>query len=288
MAHPLGMVAQHQGAVRWNDTCTTVFELLSMMTTNPQRYLARLAACRLDSEVASYDESEVAGLPSPVQRYFRSVLRSGQPMVATARVSHAGAFRTGESSTGWRPFRSTEVFTTMPPGFVWDAFIRMFPGLRVHVVDSYVGGNASMFANMLGFIPIVNANGAPELDAGALQRYLAEAVWFPTALLPSQGVQWQPIDELKALATLKDGATRVSLEFEFNRDGEIVAAFAPARYREVKGSYEPTPWACRYAKYTDLESMRIPMEIFYEYMTAETALTAPEIPTERSEPYRER
>ena len=37
---------------------------------------------------------------------------------------------------------------------------------------------------------------------GELMRFLAEAAWYPTALLPSQGVRWQGADERSAFATL--------------------------------------------------------------------------------------
>ena len=70
----------------------------------------------------------------------------------------------------------------------------------------------------------------PELNQGALQRYLAEAVWYPTALFPSEHLSWTPIDERKALATLTSHGTSVSLEFHFNREGEVAAIYAPQRW----------------------------------------------------------
>lgn len=62
----------------------------------------------------------------------------------------------------------------------------------------------------------------PELKAGALHRYLAEAVWYPTALLPGAGVQKSPIDDARAVATLTDGGNTVSLELRFNEAGEAL------------------------------------------------------------------
>jgi hypothetical protein len=78
-------------------------------------------------------------------------------------------------------------------------------------------------------------------------------------LLPSQGVQWTGIDDATARATLTDGATTVSLEFGFSRDGLITSAFRPSRYREVHGAYQPTPWLCQYTAYAEHDSMRIPL-----------------------------
>jgi hypothetical protein len=57
--------------------------------------------------------------------------------------------------------------------------------------------------------------GTPEMNAGSLHRYLAEAVWYPTALLPGPNLNWTAIDSSKALATLTDHGIMVALEFRF-------------------------------------------------------------------------
>jgi hypothetical protein len=43
-------------------------------------------------------------------------------------------------------------------------------------------------------------------------RFLAEAPWYPTTLLPGQGVRWKAIDDSTASATIQDGDTRVTLD----------------------------------------------------------------------------
>src|SRR5207249_11032068 len=84
--------------------------------------------------------------------------------------------------------------STDPPGFVWDAAIRVAPFLSVRVRDAYIRGAGSMQGRLAAVVTVVDQRDRPELNAGALQRYLAEAVWFPTALLPGQGVAWQAVD----------------------------------------------------------------------------------------------
>jgi hypothetical protein len=48
----------------------------------------------------------------------------------------------------------------------------------------------------------VDQRGTPEPAQVELMRYLAKAVWYPTALLPRQGVRWDLIDEATARASL--------------------------------------------------------------------------------------
>jgi hypothetical protein len=199
-------------------------------------------------------------LPAPVAQYFQAALKEGQPFIRSARITRVGAFRTREGDNGWSPFEAKQYFSSPPPGFVWDASIRMAPLMKVRVRDAYVAGQGSMQGKILSLVPVVDERGKVELNAGALQRYLAEAVWFPTALLPSAGVKWRALDNSRALATLTDSGTTVSLEFHFNAIGEITEVSTPGHYREVNGKYELTPWAGHFRRYEERGGMRIPVE----------------------------
>ena len=58
---------------------------------------ANLEAARLPIKPLTFEAREIADLPQPVQRYFRAVLKEGQPLIATARVSHQGTFNISET-----------------------------------------------------------------------------------------------------------------------------------------------------------------------------------------------
>jgi hypothetical protein len=117
-----------------------------------------------------------------------------------------------------------------------------------------------MKAKVLSLYPVVDLKGRKELISGSLQRYLAEAVWFPTALWPGENLSWSEIDENRALAILKDSDLEVSLEFRFNEKGEITEVFTPERLREVEGSFIPTPWLGRFSNYQEQNGMLIPFQ----------------------------
>jgi hypothetical protein len=221
----------------------------------------------------AFSDGALEPLPPPVVRYFRRVLRDRQPAIRVARLLQRGQFRSKESvdpAAGWRPFTATQVFSADPPGFVWDARIRMAPFMDVQVRDACVDGRASMVAALLAVIPVVDESDRDELREGALHRYLAESVWFPTALLPRDGIEWSEIDDSHARATLTDGNTSVSLDFEFAPGGEIVAAFTPGRLRALSGQagqYERRPWGGRYGRYEDREGIRVPTEAEVYWVT---------------------
>jgi hypothetical protein len=208
---------------------------------------------------APYTARELEGLPPPVQRFFRAALTEGQPVVAAVRLWHSGEFNMGGVPGTWHPFASNQVVTTQPAGFDWDGHIRAAPGLSVLVHDSYVAGIGALHASLQGLIPLADERGSVALAEGELMRYLAEAVWYPTALLPSQGVQWEAVDADSARATLVDGATRVSLEFGFDADSMITTVTAAQRPRSVGGKMVPTEWRGRFWNHAAQGGMRVPL-----------------------------
>lgn len=90
-------------------------------------------------------------------------------------------------------------------------------------------------------------------------RFLAEAAWYPTALLPSQGVRWGTVDDSSARATLADGELCVTLLFTFNEQGLIDTVSASARGRTVGDRIVPTPWQGRFWNYAERGGMLVPL-----------------------------
>lgn len=238
------------------------------------RAVARLTArapSRDGATTSTFSREQLAGLPGRVVRYFELALTPGQPLVRRARVRQAGEFRTG-AEAAWSPFTAVQHFSVRPPGFVWDATIRMAPLLSVRVRDSYLDGEGAMYGKLAALVPVIDQRGTPEMAAGSLVRYLAEAVWLPTALLPSEGVSWEAVDDSTARATLADGTTTVSLDVHVGARGEIVRV-ATVRQRDVAGVPVPTPWVGHFGDYTQVGGMMIPRAGEVEWVLPEGAFS---------------
>jgi hypothetical protein len=142
----------------------------------------------------------------------------------------------------------------------------MAPGVPVLVRDAFVAGSGSMRGAVLGLVTVVAVEGKPHIAAAALQRYLGEAAWVPTALLPSQGVTWTAIDDSTARATITAGATPAKLEFRFGPDGLIASVFAPDRiFDDGKNPPVPRPWTARILRYATYHGMPLPAEAVTEW-----------------------
>ncbi|KAM3114017.1 DUF6920 family protein [Phormidesmis sp. 146-33] len=232
--------------------------------SDTDRLRTKLTNGRRTSEPEIYDPKELEGLPAPVQRFFRTVLEDGQAIVAAVKLSQQGQFNMSETEDKWSPFTATQLVMTQRLGFDWDARIQMAPGLNAFVHDAYLLGEGSLHASLLGLFTVADVRGTPEGDQGELLRFFAEATWYPTALLPSQGVRWEAVNDTSARATLTDGATTVSLVFQFNADGAIATMRAEARYRD---KLTAMPWSGRFWEYSVRNGMLIPLEgeVGWEY-----------------------
>lgn len=225
-----------------------------------QALFARLEAARVAAPPERFDPRELDGLPEPVAGYLRQVLPAGAPIIRAADVTHVGTFNLSLTSEQWKPFTSRQRVVTRRPGFVWDGRVAVAPGLAVHVHDAYVDGEGILEPAILGLLPLASLRDRGDVARGELMRYVAEAAWYPTALLPSQGMRWEPIDKRSARATLGDGDVRLTMTFHFGADGLIEAIRAEDRGRSVGGKIVPTPWEARVFDYQRRHGLLVPQQ----------------------------
>lgn len=232
----------------------------------------RIGEAQRTPAVVRVEPADLASLPPPVQRYLGAVLEPGQPVIEAARLFEAGEFLIDEAAGRWVPFEADHVVTVMPPAFDWNARMRVAPAFDVLVRDAYAGGEGRLHAALLGLITVADERGGAALAEGELMRYLAEAVWYPTALLPGSGVTWEAVDETTARARLSDGEVSVALDFRFGDDGLAAEVSTEARFRLVDGVPVPTPWRGRFAAYAAHGGVRVPEQAEVEWVLPEGPL----------------
>lgn len=224
-----------------------------------QALIGELEAARMPATAACYDSRELEGLPAPVQRYFRAALKDGQPIVTAATIELRGSFNLSPTGERWKPFTSMQRAVTHRPGFVWDGHVSIAPGIAVHVHDAYIAGVGILKPSVMGLYALADVRGAGEIARDELMRYFAEAAWYPTALLPSQGVRWEAVDDRSAKATLNDAALSVTMLVAFDSAGMIESSRFAARGAQNKDKSGPTPWEGRWSDYQERNGMRLPM-----------------------------
>ena len=216
-----------------------------------------------DSGLRTFLMGDVKSLPSPVRRYFQYALKDGQPIVGSVRIAMNGAFKMKEADQ-WIPFEANQYLSTKEPSYVWHATLRPLPYLWTEARDKFYQGRGSSENRLLSAMPI-SYDAGREADLSALARFLTEAPWFPTALLPSENLEWKPVDARSAKAVLRYNGYTVSAIFTMDERGAIVKAVTNDRFRKVKGNREPTPWTAHYRNYQEVHGMMIPRDMETEW-----------------------
>lgn len=194
-------------------------------------------------------------LPELVQRYFAYALPQAQ-RVKQGRIQQTGTLRTDMTSDKWLHFSAQQKFGR--GSFEWLARVAWLGPLYVHVTDNYAAGVGSGKLQLFSWLTLAAERDKPELNEGALHRYLAEGVWCPSNLLPEAGVQWRALDDQRAVASIEDHGVQVELEFTFAENGAVQEIYTPARFGRFGKSYKRCPWRGRFADYREVQGLRIP------------------------------
>ena len=204
----------------------------------------------------TYHEAQLEGLPAPVQRYFRHVLREGQPYLRGLRLRHGGQFKT-DLKKDWIAITGEQYITADPPGFIWQGTTSQFVAR-----DEFVAGRGRLAVRLFGAVPIAGGTG-PAYNQGELLRWLFESTWQPTALLPSESIAWTAIDDHSARLTLTHGGHSVSCLARFNERDEIAECEALRQIDEATQWL----WVCSFQHYEARHGVLIPTVGEASYVT---------------------
>lgn len=196
--------------------------------------------------------SDLEPLPPPVQHWLRRSGVVGLPLACSVRLRQSGELHTSNDGA-WIPIEAEQYFTTADPAFVWWMEGRMGKVLPLVGRDKYVGGHGEMHVAAAGIVDVALGRG-PKIDQGALLRWLAEIIWFPSAALRGC-VAWEPISDLRARATVRSHGQSASAVFTFDAEGRAVA-FDAQRYFGADGDLEH--WAGRNTEWKTVRGVEIP------------------------------
>ncbi|MGZ5191574.1 MAG: DUF6544 family protein, partial [Flavisolibacter sp.] len=198
------------------------------------------------SDKAFYQQ-QLVDLPEPVQRYFKYILKDGQPYISYARITHNGQFKTGLEKD-WINIKGEQYATTEKPGFVWKGTTSMFTAR-----DMYIADQGRLIVSLFSLYKLVDASGE-RYNQGELLRWLGESILYPTNLLPSERLQWFEMDLQTARLTFNYNGISLFFIITFNEVGEITQ-METKRYMD-KSKLET--WVIKITDYKEMNNLIVP------------------------------
>jgi hypothetical protein len=214
------------------------------------KFKKQVAALFANAELISdkiYNINELIGLPEPVQKYFKYVLKDGQPYISSVRLEHNGLFKT-DLKKDYINITGEQYFSVQPPQFIWKGANFMFTA-----IDSYIADMGNLKVSIMNIFTVVDGKGST-FDEGELQRWVAESVWFPTNLLPSEKIKWTAINATSAKLSFRYKEISFDYIVNFNALGEIVT-METQRFMTVT---KRENWVCRMSNYKEIDTIKIP------------------------------
>jgi hypothetical protein len=232
-------------------------------------------------------ESDIAGLPPPVQRHVRralaltvaaprSVLREGDlaplPAPVQRHVRRSGALGRPRPALLQWVFDAEMVRKPGQPGMpgVAEQFDRfdipqrvffmrskMF-GLPVAVLHRYEGTHASMTVRVASLFNVVDLH-SDELARTETVTLLNDLVFFAPAWFADPRLSWRAGNELRAEITFTNGPHVVHAALLFDDAGDLVNFTSDDRSQlQDDGSFKRFRWSTPMRGYREFDGLRLP------------------------------
>jgi hypothetical protein len=176
-----------------------------------------------------------AGLPAPVERFYKTVYGNEIPVIETVVVK-------GRADIS--PFR-----VNFPARFLFvhnagkdyrhyiEATWFGMPFMKVN--ESYVDGDSHFE------LPVGTYDNDPSITQGAVLGLWAEAAWFPSIWVTDPRVRWEPVDEKTALMYIPFDGKEENFVMRFNPETGLLDSMEAMRYRDPGPQSKKILWITR-------------------------------------------
>ncbi len=200
--------------------------------------------------------SQIQNEPKLIQKFYKKVVDDSSPIPNFITLNQSGEIKTEENSN-WLKIKSTEYFTSQKPNLLWDAEIGNSKFFWIEIVDSYLRRKGNTLIKINSSVTIGDSWGI-EIDKSNLFKYLSEAVYFPTSLLPSKNLKWNILDSNIAEIKFTDDKTSVVAKLFFNNDGTISNIETLDKFRPMNDNYKESLFTIYFSNYKKYNSFLIP------------------------------
>lgn len=209
-----------------------------------------------DHQEDVFQESDIAGLPEPVKRYFRYCGYIGEPKMSYIKIFYQNVDFLLD------PERSALNIDYTQYNFVNGANRTAYIdssmyGIPFEGLDCFIGGSGSMKGVLAKLFTLFDQTGG-DMDKSGLVTFLSECLFIPNAAL-QEYIEWEAIDDFHAKATMTDYGISVSGIFTFDENGEMLSFETEDRSAvATDGSSKRVKWSVVCDEYREENGMKRP------------------------------
>ena len=173
-----------------------------------------------------------AGLPAPVERFYKTVYGEEIPVIETVVIKgHADLSPFGVKF----PARFLFVHNA---GKDYRHYIEAtwfgIPFMKVN--ESYVDGNSHFE------LPVGKFDNDPSITQGAVLGLWAESAWFPAIFLTDERVHWEPVDDKTAMLFVPFGEQEENFVVRFDPETGLIDLMETMRCRDAGPEMKKILW----------------------------------------------
>lgn len=193
-----------------------------------------------------------AGLPAPVERFYKEIAVDGRrfPVIESAVISGRGDLRIGGVTLKGR------LRFTHDAGKGYRHYIEVtWVGMPLLKVDEhFLDGRARLK------LPGGVVENEAKVDSAAVLGLWAESVMLPSVLLTDTRVRWEPIDQQRARLIVPSGTGEDRFTVTFDPETGLVRYMDAMRWKDA-ASAEKVGWRCEVLGWRRLDGLLIPTGI---------------------------
>lgn len=236
---------------------TVVFFLVPVSPTKTEfTNIANGLTVKTGHETGRFTEADIAGLPQPVQKYFRYCGYIGTPKMSYIKIAYKDVdFALGNDKPVIKIDYTQYNFVNEPNRIAYvDSSMY---GIPFEGLDSYIDGAGSMKGVIAKLYPLFHQTGK-NMDKSSLVTFLSESLIVPAAALQDY-IVWESLDDLHAKATINYYGMYASGIFTFNDMGEMICFVTDDREATaMDGTSEKVRWSIKCSDYQDRDGVKKP------------------------------
>lgn len=217
---------------------------------------ARFEAVLRHGDDARFDPESVAHLPPPARRWLEFALGDADRLPASVELAFGGRMRLSPD-TPWVECKSTQALTR--DSYVWRISVDT-ADVALEGAELYAEGAGEIRFWMSGFIP--SSQDDPDLTRSLRGRLAFDRIFLPSTLLPGDDVEWEPVDDRRAVAVVRIDGGEERVQVTVADDGTLEhVTLRRWGHRTEDGVFTDIPFGATILAHESHAGLRIPSRL---------------------------